>query len=188
MNKGGDFNAVGKGEFSITGDANTVDSIHAAQIFEFWLDSGDGYRTQGSLSEGSAGPGVTKSLWRGFPDAVSTSYAWTFAMPAAWDSAALAVSVYFYMSTSVAAKAVRMQLGVRNRALGEDVGAGVETQTNATVATNNTAILLTIHTFASTEGVAAGRLFSLSITRLGADAADTHTGELRLLGMRVVAA
>lgn len=162
--------------------SHTTDTVVPRNTEQLWLMSMDALLTQGSNLGGSDGPGVTKSHRVNLPDGASTAWAWNFVVPVSLGAATATVTAYWTCSSG--ADNLRVEFNYNSRVAGDDAGAGSETAVTETVASASTNLVL--HTFSTNMTLgAAGAMQRISFRRLGADGADTCTGELRLYGLLI---
>lgn len=115
-------------------------------------------------------------------DGVTTIIKCTFTIPVPEDYVSGTVNINFLWSSSVANNNVRWQVIVREVGNGDASHTSllVDTTTVAVGAAANTILKRTV---ALTSNPTAGKDLSFNVIRLGADAADTNTGQVSLWGI-----
>ena len=122
-----------------------------------------------------------------FADGVTTTVAVTFSTPAYWTAA----TAGFWFTSTVAGNNVRWRMALKKTALFIDnISAAFGADVSATVAAPGTAGVL--HSQVQVPGInvspqAFGSYYTLILSRIGADAADTNTGTAEVPGIYLVA-
>lgn len=144
-------------------------------------------------AESDSGTGNTSGT---FPDAMrlltladgaTQGSPWKFLVPSDWASGALTCYIYWFpVATDATPHTVRWSWNYKELAAGGDVTAAGTTTTQTGSSAARTAQLLVIETAqAILTPSAVNTLIRLDLQRIGADAADTYVGNVRVAGLRV---
>lgn len=134
--------------------------------------------------------GTTPNLSRvvNLADAATQGAFWSFMVPYDWVSGAISAEIYWSpAATDGVAHTVRWTMTCKSVAAGASVIAGGTATTFTGASAARTVDLLVRDTITSTAitPAAAGDLFIFGLQRIGADAADTYVGAVRVHGIRI---
>lgn len=134
----------------------------------------------GTVSAGNTG----WLFWRGFADASSGNWAVaSVRVPYDWNEGTVAGLSIRYVVNGTSGGAIKLNVGYQ---VVSDGGSTASSVTDTlTLTPNTTQNVLRVHgaTFSAPMAVAPGQVIGVTLNRLGTDAGDTHTGELRIVGI-----
>lgn len=157
---------------------------HADVTRSFLLLPEDCTLDAATLINVGASPNLTRAI--NYADAATQGAFWTFEVPTDFASTLNVRPLWSPGATDAVAHTVRWSITVKILATGSDVtAAGVTTAFTGTSAARTVNILVTEAAQASGAAPAAGDRMKIELQRIGADAADTYVGAVRLLGLFV---
>jgi hypothetical protein len=169
---------------SILGTGNST--VVVGIIPKLWLPATLGTADGGTLTTVGSAPNAVRTI--SLADAATQGIWWEFSVPWWWSSLALLVQpLWLPGSTDASAHTVRWSFMAKSTAAGSDPTAAGTTQTWTGASAARTANVLVKEAATSTAVTpsAVGDLFQINVRRLGADAADTYVGAVRLVGVIV---
>jgi len=133
-----------------------------------------------------ASPNLTGAV--AYADAATQGAIWTFAIPSDWASGVITIQpVWSPGSTDAVAHTVRWSMTCKNVAAGTTITAAGTTVafTGSSAARTVAVIVKDTATSTTLTPAAANDLFTITLQRIGADAADTYVGVVNLIGILV---
>lgn len=158
---------------------------HADVTRNIWLAAHEASLDGATLIAVGASPNLSAAI--NYADAATSGAYWSFMVPVDWASGALSIiACWTPAATDAVAHTVRWTITAKNINSGSDVIAA-GTATTFTGASGARTVNIAVNETTTSTGVtptAGGRVL-LELQRIGADAADTYVGAVRLTGILV---
>lgn len=159
---------------------------HANRTLAFLLRAEDATLDGATFVNVGASPNLSRVV--NYADAATSGAFWTFLVPNDWTSGVLNVQMCWTpAATDAVAHTVRWSMTVKQINTGADVTAAGTTTAFTGASAARTVNIMVVDTLTSTgiTPAAAGSRVMIEVQRIGADAADTYVGAVRLHGVIV---